>query len=116
MDAGTFLDELARAIESRKGADPGESYVASLLRGGEDRALKKLVEEAGELALACKGGDRRRITAEAADLLFHMLVALSRYGLGHEDVLAALRERRGISGHDEKRSRGSGEPPDPQGA
>ena len=107
MDAEKFLKELSATIESRKDESPRSSYVASLLKGDEDRMLKKLLEEAGELALACKGGEDKRIAAEAADLLFHLLVALSRYGLGPEDVIRELQMRAGTSGHDEKRSRES---------
>ena len=104
-EAAKFLRELEDTIRSRRSAVAEESYVASLLKGDEDRMLKKLVEEAGELALACKAGADARIAAEAADLLFHMLAALARYGLGLEDVVRELQARAGTSGHDEKRSR-----------
>lgn len=100
------LERLARSIEDRKSADPGASYVARLLLEGEDAILKKIGEEATETVLAAKGGDRLHLVRETADLWFHCLVMLSRYGLGPQDVLAELYRREGISGIDEKNSRG----------
>ncbi len=102
------LERLAEAIESRKGGDPHRSYVARLLVRGEDAVLKKIGEEATEAVMAGKSGDRLRIVGEMADLWFHCLVALAYYGLGPHDVLAELRRREGISGIDEKASRGDG--------
>jgi phosphoribosyl-ATP pyrophosphohydrolase len=101
----TILDRLAKTIESRKGADPGSSYVAQLLAKGADAILKKLAEESAEALLAAKDGDKLQIVRETADLWFHSLVMLSFYGLGPNDVLAELRRREGISGIDEKASR-----------
>jgi phosphoribosyl-ATP pyrophosphohydrolase len=101
-----ILDRLAAAIESRKDADPAASYVAGLLARGEDAVLKKIGEEATETVMAGKDGDRRRIVAEIADLWFHCLIALAHYGLRPTDVLAELRRREGISGVDERASRG----------
>ena len=100
-----FLEKLAAVVESRKGADPGTSYVAKLLAAGEDAVLKKVGEEATETVMAGKDGDRRRIVAETADLWFHTVVMLAYYGLKPSDVLAELRRREGISGIDEKESR-----------
>jgi phosphoribosyl-ATP pyrophosphohydrolase/phosphoribosyl-AMP cyclohydrolase len=100
-----FLEKLAAVVESRKGADPGTSYVARLLASGEDAILKKVGEEATETVMAGKDGDRRRIVAETADLWFHTIVMLAHYGLKPSDVLAELRRREGISGIDEKESR-----------
>ena len=100
-----FLEKLAAVVESRKGADPGTSYVAKLLAAGEDAVLKKVGEEATETVMAGKDGDRRRIVAETADLWFHTIVMLAHYGLKPSDVLAELRRREGISGIDEKESR-----------
>ena len=100
-----FLEKLAAVVESRKGADPGTSYVAKLLAAGEDAVLKKVGEEATETVMAGKDGDRRRIVAETADLWFHTIVMLAHYGLKPSDVLAELRRREGISGIDEKEGR-----------
>jgi phosphoribosyl-ATP pyrophosphohydrolase len=102
-----ILDRLAAVIESRRGADPASSYVAKLLSRGEDAVLKKIGEEATEAVMAGKDGDRRRIVAETADLWFHCVVMLAHYGLKPSDVLAELQRREGISGIDEKQSRGN---------
>jgi phosphoribosyl-ATP pyrophosphohydrolase len=102
-----ILDRLAESIESRKGGDPQRSYVARLLADGEDAVLKKIGEEATEVVMAGKSGDRLRIVNETADLWFHCLVALAHYGLGPRDVLMELRRREGISGLYEKAARGA---------
>ncbi len=102
-----ILDRLAQMIESRKGADPDTSYVAKMLARGEDSILKKIGEEATETVMAAKDGERLRIVGETADLWFHCLIMLAHYGLSPSDVLAELRRREGISGIDEKASRGS---------
>jgi phosphoribosyl-ATP pyrophosphohydrolase len=102
----TILSRLAETLESRKGADPGSSYVASLYAKGTDAILKKIGEEATETVIAGKGGDKLQIVRETADLWFHCLVLLAHSGLGPNDVLAELHRREGISGVDEKASRG----------
>lgn len=100
-----ILRRLTETIESRKGADPGSSYVASLFSKGHDAILKKIGEEAAETLLAAKDGDKLHIVRETADLWFHCLVMLAWHGLGPDDVLAELKRREGISGVDEKKSR-----------
>jgi len=102
-----ILDRLADVLESRKGGDPEDSYVSRLFSRGEDAILKKIGEEATEAVMAAKDGDRLRIVGETADLWFHCLVMLAHYGLRPSDVLMELRRREGISGIDEKSSRGS---------
>lgn len=102
------LARLARVIESRRGGDPDASYVARLLSRGPDAVLKKIGEEATETVMAAKDGDPRRIVHETADLWFHCLVMLARYGLTPADVLAELERREGLSGLDEKASRKAG--------
>jgi phosphoribosyl-ATP pyrophosphohydrolase len=99
------LERIAATIDSRKGGDPGKSYVAGLLAGDEDAVLKKIGEEATETVLAAKGGDRLHLVRETADLWFHCLILLARHGLGPGDVLAELHRREGISGIDEKAAR-----------
>ena len=99
------LTRVAATIASRKGADAGASYVASLFAKGDDAILKKIGEEATETVLAAKGGDPARITAEVADLWFHCLVLLAQHGLGPDDVLNELARREGMSGHAEKAAR-----------
>jgi len=99
------LARIAATIESRKGADPAQSYVAALLGNGEDAVLKKIGEEATETVMAAKDGDKIRVVAEVADLWFHCLVLLARHGLGPADVLRELLRREGTSGHAERASR-----------
>ena len=99
------LARIAATIESRKGADPAQSYVAALLNKGEDAVLKKIGEEATETVMAAKDGDKIRVVAEVADLWFHCLVLLARHGLGPADVLRELERREGTSGHAERASR-----------
>src|SRR5580765_7473838 len=103
--ARDVLERLAATIESRRGADPSASYVASLLAKGDDAILKKIGEEATEAVIAGKDGDKMRITAEIADLWFHCLVLLARHGLGPDDVRAELARREGTSGIAEKAAR-----------
>lgn len=101
----SILQRLAQTLEARKGSDPGSSYVAQLFAKGDDAILKKVAEEAAEVLLAAKDGDKLHIVREVADLWFHTLVLLSSHGLGPDDVLAELRRREGISGIDEKAAR-----------
>jgi phosphoribosyl-ATP pyrophosphohydrolase len=100
------LARLAAVIESRKGGDPDQSYVARLLTQGSDAVLKKVGEEATEVVMAAKeadhGGDRGKIVSEVADLWFHCMIALARYGLTPADVIAELDRRAGTSGIEEK--------------
>lgn len=100
------LAKLAEVIEQRKAADPRNSYVASLYEKGLDRILKKVGEEATETVIAAKGGDDTQLVYETADLWFHTLVMLAARGLGPADVLAELERRFGLSGIEEKASRG----------
>jgi phosphoribosyl-ATP pyrophosphohydrolase len=104
-DANDLLARLATTIASRRGADAGTSYVASLFAKGDDAILKKIGEEATETVMAAKDGDPARIVAEVADLWFHCLVLLARHGLSPDDVLAELARREGTSGHAEKGAR-----------
>ena len=100
------LDKLAAVLESRKGADPDSSYVAKLYAKGLDAILKKIGEEATETVMAAKDGDAEKIVYETADLWFHSLVLLAQQGLGPQQVLAELERRFGLSGIEEKASRG----------
>jgi phosphoribosyl-ATP pyrophosphohydrolase len=100
------LSRLAAVLEERKAADPASSYVAKLYAGGLDAILKKIGEEATETVLAAKDGDNAKIVYETADLWFHTLVLLARQGLYPEDVLNELGRRFGLSGLEEKASRG----------
>jgi len=99
------LERIAALIEQRRKGDAAKSYVAKLFAEGEDAILKKIGEEATETVLAAKGGKRLQIVRETADLWFHSMIMLARYGLGPADVLAELQRREGISGLDEKAAR-----------
>ena len=101
-----ILQRLGKVIAERKRGDPSRSYVATLFAKGEDAILKKVSEEAAETVLAAKGGDKLNIVRETADLWFHTLVLLAWHDLAPEDVLAELRRREGVSGIEEKKSRG----------
>lgn len=100
------LAKLAQVLEQRKKAAPDSSYVASLYQKGQDEILKKIGEEATETVLASKGGSREQIVYETADLWFHTLVMLAYHDLRPEAVLDELERRFGLSGLDEKASRG----------
>lgn len=104
-ERGIDLDELAAVLEQRKTADPETSYVAGLHRNGLDAILKKVAEEAFEVVLAARDGDRGHLVHETADLWFHTLVLLSHEGLAPRDVLEELARRFGTSGLDERARR-----------
>jgi len=99
------LDRLARTIADRKGADPDESWTARLLAKGPDKCAEKFGEEAVEAIIEAVKGDRDRLTSEAADVLYHLLVMLAARGISLADVEAELERREGRSGLDEKASR-----------
>ena len=101
-----ILSSVQDVIDSRKGSDPESSYVAQLLHKGEDKILKKVIEEAGEVLMASKDGDKLHLIKEVADVWFHSMVLLGYHGLRAEDVLMELQRRQNISGIDEKASRG----------
>lgn len=100
-----ILQQLARVLEERKGADPESSYVAKLYDKGLDAILKKVGEEATETVMAAKDGDKQQIVYETADLWFHTLVMLAQQGLGPDEVLNELSRRFGLSGLEEKANR-----------
>ena len=99
------IDRLFVAIEARKGADPSVSYTAKLLAEGRIKCAMKLGEEAIETCLAAAGEDRTALTAESADLLYHLLVLWAASGLKPDDVYRALAAREGQSGLEEKAAR-----------
>jgi len=102
----SITDKLYHTIMERKLAnDPSSSYVASLLDKGENSILKKVVEEAGEFCFAVKDKDEKEIIYEAADLAFHVLVALVDSGINPDRIKQELERREGVSGIDEKNSR-----------
>ncbi len=101
------LHRLQETLLERKGAAPDSSYVASLYAKGTDTICKKVIEEAAETIMAAKDGDRLHLVRETCDLWFHSMVLLVHMGIGIDDVIVEFRRREGISGIDEKRSRGT---------
>lgn len=99
------LDRLYAVIEGRHGSDPSESYTAKLLAEGPEKISKKLGEEAVEAVIEGVRGDREKLAAESADVLYHLLVLWSARGVAPEDVWAALETRMGTSGIAEKKAR-----------
>ncbi len=102
----TILHDLAATIEARRGADPDASWTARLLAGGPAKCAGKFGEEAVEAVVAATGGSAAELTAEAADVLYHLLVMLAARDVALDDVLAELARREGRSGIDEKAGRG----------
>lgn len=102
------LQDLAAIISQRSGSSAEKSYTKSLLDGGKHRVAKKFGEEAFELALATVDGTDADVKAEAADVLYHMLVLLQARGVAVADVLNELETRTQQSGHQEKASRAPG--------
>ncbi|MEW6373933.1 MAG: phosphoribosyl-ATP diphosphatase [Pseudomonadota bacterium] len=106
------LARLAAVIESRKpenGGDPASSYVAKLFAKGDDAILKKIGEEATETVMAAKdarvSGDTAKVLYEVADLWFHSMVLLAKFGLTPQQVIDELARREGVSGLEEKAAR-----------
>jgi phosphoribosyl-ATP pyrophosphohydrolase len=100
-----ILDRLQVSIAERRGASPDSSYVASLFAKGREKIAQKVGEEATETVIAALSGDPAKLTAEAADLLFHLMILLADGGLSINDVLDELHRREGVSGHAEKAAR-----------
>jgi phosphoribosyl-ATP pyrophosphohydrolase len=101
MSGNDTLARLAGVIDTRRAGDPDKSYVARLFHKGTDAILKKVGEEATELVMAAKDGDRQKIVYETADLWFHSMIALAQFGLTPAEVLAELERREGLSGLEE---------------
>lgn len=100
------LKQLAATIESRKSADPSESWTAKLLAKGPEKCAEKFGEEAIEAVIEAVKGDRDRLTSEAADVLFHLLVMCAARDVSLDDIEAELARREGTSGIAEKAARG----------
>lgn len=95
---GGILERLYQVIRDRKRQPSSDSYTSKLLDGGLDQVLKKVVEEAGEVVLAGKGGKKAEIVYETADLFFHTLVALGYHDVPLQEVYEELATRFGKSG------------------
>mgnify|MGYP006171337157 CR=1 FL=1 len=101
----TALDRLAAVIFARKTADAEMSWTARLLAKGPEKCAEKFGEEAIEAIIEAVKGDRDRLTSEAADVLYHLLVMLASRDVSLTDVLAELERREGVSGIAEKAAR-----------
>ena len=87
--------ELYPVIWGRRNNPEIGSYTNKLLNGGDNSILKKIGEEAAEFVMACKDDSAEEIAGEAADLIFHMQVALAHHGVSWRQVLEVLAARRG---------------------
>jgi phosphoribosyl-ATP pyrophosphohydrolase len=101
------LADLADTIARRAEASAGESYTRSLLDRGAAHCARKFGEEAIELAIAAAAQDDSHVRAEAADVLYHLLVVLQARGIAFQSVMSELQSRTQQSGHQEKASRKS---------
>jgi phosphoribosyl-ATP pyrophosphohydrolase len=99
------LDRLYLVIDSRKGADPDTSYTARLFSRGRAQIAKKLGEEAVEALIEGIKGDRPKLVAESADMLYHLLTLWAATNVKPKAVWAELARREGLSGIAEKASR-----------
>ena len=100
------LADLEKRVDERARVSASESYTRALLDKGVAHCAKKLGEEAFETAMAAVQEDKSRVVAEAADLLYHLLVVLKARGVTLAEVEAELDKRTAQSGHQEKASRG----------
>ena len=103
------LAQLAATIKQRRTAKADRSYTRTLLDAGAERCAKKLGEEAVETVIAALAQSPDELRAEAADLLYHLLVVLECRNVTIDEVLATLSQRMGTSGLDEKASRPRGD-------
>jgi phosphoribosyl-ATP pyrophosphohydrolase len=99
------LADLEKRVHERAKASAAESYTRSLIDKGVAHCAKKLNEEAFETGLAAVQEDKARVIAEAADLLYHLLVLLEARGVSLAEVEAALQQRTAQTGHQEKAAR-----------
>lgn len=103
--SGFSLADLERIVAQRAAASPEESWTAKLVAGGQKKAAKKFGEEAVEAVIAAIADDRKNLTDEAADVIFHLLVVLKIAGIPFSDVLSELDRRTAQSGIAEKAAR-----------
>ena len=92
--------ELMRVIEGRRDRPEPGSYTNKLLEGGDNRILKKIGEETAEFVMACKDANANEIAGEAADMVFHLQVALAHHGVSWRQVQQVLAARRGAPRRD----------------
>jgi phosphoribosyl-ATP pyrophosphohydrolase len=108
MSEDNSLVRLAALIHSRRSDTSGKSYTSQLLTAGTERCAKKFGEEAVELVIAAMGPADQAVKAEAADVLYHLLVLLESRQIPLDDILKVLEGRMGTSGLEEKASRTTG--------
>jgi phosphoribosyl-ATP pyrophosphohydrolase len=99
------LHDLADIVDARAASGGEASYTRKLLDKGPEHCAKKFGEEAVETVIAAVGDNRDHLIAESADVLFHLLVLLKSRGVRLEEVEAALAQRTGMSGLEEKAAR-----------
>lgn len=99
------LNDLFETIKSRAAADPNESWTAKLMAKGPEKCAEKFGEEAIEAVIEAVKGDKDKLTSEAADVLFHLMVMLHARNIEFQDVIEELATRQGQSGLAEKAAR-----------
>ena len=108
-EAPSVLEALYQTLSSRKRSPSKASYSSTLFQGGMDMILKKVGEEAGEFIISAKNKNKTAIRHEAADLFYHLLVALCQHGISFQSIEEELVRRSGQSGLTEKKNRGQKE-------
>jgi phosphoribosyl-ATP pyrophosphohydrolase len=103
---GFSLSDLEKIVAERGRSGAPDSWTAKLFAGGQERAAKKLGEEAVETVIAAIQGDRGRLVSESADLIYHLVVVLAVGGVSLDEVLGELEGRTVRSGIAEKAARG----------
>lgn len=99
------IERLAQTIAARQGADPESSWTAKLLSKGPEKCAEKFGEEAIEAVIEAIKGDRARLTSEAADVIYHLLVMCAARGVTLSQIEQELARREGMSGITEKSAR-----------
>jgi phosphoribosyl-ATP pyrophosphohydrolase len=99
------LGRLAAIIQARKTADPEGSWTAKLLSKGPEKCAEKFGEEAVEAIIEAVKGDREKLTREAADVLYHLMVMLAARDVTLDMVMDELERREGVSGVQERAER-----------
>jgi phosphoribosyl-ATP pyrophosphohydrolase len=99
------LSDLEAIVAARATADPTQSWTAKLVAAGQDKAAKKLGEEAIEAVMAAVKNDPENLVYESADLLYHLMVVLKIAGIPLQHVMQELERRTAQTGLSEKASR-----------
>ena len=102
---GDALEDLFAVLLERKKSMHDESYVSLLYKKGEDTILKKVGEEAAEVIIASKGGDKKELVHEMVDLWFHCMVLMGHKDISFKELAEEFKRRMGVSGIAEKASR-----------